>query len=129
MSYMLERLTAPEPNYDYAIIYAKGVQPSLINAKDGKIRWLRKEEVIEITMIDVEDVTMPSRPTRPGPNGQVLAGELGGIADVNIYYHEEEIVRIDFYKKKSRPQMTGAANEEGKGKIVGLDGAKLSEQE
>jgi hypothetical protein len=101
--YSLERLTATEPNWDFAFIFVKGMDDPLgIDNNLCTTRWLREESLLEISIPRVPDPTNPPQDADPGgmgPNGPVEARPAtpGGLAKLTSYVHTDEIIAINFY--------------------------------
>lgn len=97
MSFMIEKLTAKEPKWSCAAIYVRDGQPTLISPEHGKLRYLREESLIEIEMHGVDDPLQPPTPPHKGQDGNLVAGVPGGKADQFVYFHEDDITRVDFF--------------------------------
>lgn len=122
--YALERLTAPHPDWDSAIIYAKGVQPMGVEAGKLGIRWIRAEQTLVIDGSDVEYPFDPPQQPRQTSDGRVIPGYPGSIADSTTYMHEEEIVRVDFFSNVRKRVVKTVANlpQNGEGKLLTAEG-------
>lgn len=80
--YFIHRLTASKPNWEMAMIYAKGVEPCPVAEGVATIR-LTGETLI---------LTVIGKVPYPDPNHQIKA-----LCNVEIHYHIDEVVRVDFY--------------------------------
>lgn len=98
--YALDRLTAEDQTWDYAIIHAKGIQPMVLEWKDRcRIRRIRDQGLVEINKKNQDDPFNPARGPQMGPDGMMPA-HPGYLVDVTEYYYEDEIVRITFFHNK-----------------------------
>jgi hypothetical protein len=95
--YSLDRLTAPKPEWNFAFIFVKGMADPLgIDNKSCKARWLREENLLEITVPRVQDPTNPPTEGGVGPNG-IVPPTPGGLAKLVSYVHIDEIIAVNFY--------------------------------
>lgn len=86
--YAIDRLTAPKPNWEYAIIYAKGVQPFAVSPDGLNIRR-------------VDGVLIFTEKAVPHPFEQSTT-EYDMVADKEVHFYEDEVVRIEFYNNAKR---------------------------
>lgn len=97
MTYAIERLTAPNPEWDFAFIFVKGINdPMGIDTKICETRFLRKEQLLELKIPRVQDPLNPPTEGGVGPEG-VVAATPGGLARLTVYVHIDEITSINFY--------------------------------
>lgn len=94
---MLEKLTAKEPQWTCAAIFVRDGQPTIIGKDHGVLRYLREEGFIEIKLHGVDDPMNPPIPARPTREGGMTAGTPGGKADQIVYFHVDDITRVDFF--------------------------------
>lgn len=80
-TYFINRLTAPKPNWELAVLYAKGVEPVPIGSGYAKVRIAGDYLIVDISKVQY-----------PDPEGKRRA-----IADLQIQFHMDEVVRVDFY--------------------------------
>jgi hypothetical protein len=96
--YALNRLTAPKPEWETAVIYIRGTQPFVVEKKDhGNIRWLKAEDILIIKATKMDDPFNPPRDPYEIGNGRVVPGFPGATCDLEDHIHVEEIVRVSFF--------------------------------
>lgn len=109
--YALERLTAPKPEWETAVIYIKGTQPFVVEKKDqGNIEWKRKEQMLVIHQRGIDDPFNPPAPPQELPNGRVIPGFPGCTCDLQDFIHEDEIVRVSFFNNSKARQNVDMPN-------------------
>jgi len=107
MKYSLEKLTAPEPNWDSAFIFIKGMgDPIGIDPKNFELRWIRDQDLLIINIPRIQDPFNPPTEGGTGPNG-IVPAHPGGLAELEAHIHIDEIITINFYKAiKEVPKAT-----------------------
>lgn len=119
--YALERLTSSKPNWEFAVIYCKGVQPFTIEAKDSaNIRWIRDEHLVEIKVNGINNPFDPPREPQPLQDGRIIPGYPGSLVDFVDYVYEEEIARISFFSNTRNVKVN--ADMPGKSNILTAEG-------
>lgn len=133
--YALERLTAPKPEWEYAIIYAKGVQPFTIEARDqANIRWIRAESMIEIKVMGIGNPFDPPQPPYQGEGGIPMPAYPGTLVDFTDYVHVDEICRISFFfntrikENANLPRKSGILTAEGENQEIAKEREALEEK-
>lgn len=97
MKYSLERLTASEPKWNFALVFiANSDMPLPVHARQGSVRWLRDEEVLIVMVPRVQDPLNPGSEGGMGPEGPV-PGRPAGVAELESHVHIDSITAINFY--------------------------------
>lgn len=121
--YSIDRITSPEPNWEYAIIYAKGVQPLAISPDGLKIRLIRSENLL---VIEEANVLSPFEQSTLQEEYRI---------DKELHFFVEEIVRVEFYTNGRKikigapgPAQGGILTAEGENQAIAKEREELSKK-
>lgn len=116
MNYSLERLTSPKPTWSFALIFISGSDAPLpVHPRQGSVKWLRKEEILIVTVARVQDPLNQGSEGGMGPDGPI-PGRPAGVTELESHIHVDSIIAINFYTQLipvSRPTESILVNEEG----------------